>query len=95
MKLGSKGIFCVYPGDGYYNQFSDSFSSGVVDPVGAGDALLAYSALALFKTKNLVAAGVIGSVAAACECEIDGNVPIEPKDVDSRLDKIDKQSSYG
>ena len=96
LKLGSKGIFCVYPGEGYYNQFSlDSFSSGVVDPVGAGDALLAYSALALFKTKSLVAAGVIGSVAAACECEIDGNVPIEPKDVDRRLDTIDKQSSYG
>ena len=96
LKLGSKGIFCVYPGDGYYNQFSlDSFSSGVVDPVGAGDALLAYSTLALFKTKSLVAAGVIGSVAAACECEIDGNVPIEPKDVDRRLDNIDKQSSYG
>ena len=76
-------------GDGYYNQFSlDSFSSGVVDPVGAGDALLAYSALALFKTKSLVAAGVIGSVAAACECEIDGNVPIEPKDVDRRLDTM-------
>ena len=45
--------------------------------------------------KSLVAAGVIGSVAAACECEIDGNVPIEPKDVDRRLDNIDKQSSYG
>ena len=21
LKLGSKGIFCVYPGEGYYNQF--------------------------------------------------------------------------
>ena len=28
---------------------------------------------------------VIGSVAAACECEIDGNVPIEPKDVETNL----------
>ncbi len=96
LKLGSKGIFCVYPDDGYYNQFSmDSFSSNVVDPVGAGDALLAYSTLSLFTTKSLVAAGVIGSVAAACECEIDGNVPIEPKDVETKLDNIDKQSSYG
>ena len=62
--------------------------------MGAGDALLAYSALALFKQKSC-RTGVIGSVVAACECEIDGNVPIEPKDVDRRLDNIDKQSSYG
>ena len=55
LKLGSKGIFCVYPGDGYYNQFSlDSFSSGVVDPVGLEMLLLAYSPWLYLKQKALL-----------------------------------------
>ena len=53
-----------------------SFADKVVDPVGAGDAMLAYSALSLYMSKSLICASIIGTMAAAIECEQDGNVPI-------------------
>ncbi len=85
LKLGSKGVLCV--GNEIENEaFNiDSFTDNVVDAVGAGDALLAYSTLVLYKAKSLVLAGIIGSIAASCECEIDGNIPIK---VDKILEKI-------
>ena len=48
--------------------------------VGAGDALLAYTTVVYLKTKNFVVASIIGSIAAACECEINGNKTINIKE---------------
>jgi hypothetical protein len=42
-------------------------------PCRAGDALLAYSTLAMLATKDPTQATIIGLLAAACECECDGN----------------------
>ena len=72
--------------------FLDSFSDTVLDPVG-GECPCVFNTFFVYY-KKFSAAGLIGSV-AACECEIDGNVPIEPLDVEKKLDSIDKQSSYG
>ena len=44
----------------------------------------------MLNTNNLAAAGIIGSLAAACECEIDGNTPVTPKKIFEKIDKIKK-----
>jgi len=33
-------------------------------------------------------------VAAACECERDGNIPITPNDVLAKLNNIERQMNY-
>ena len=73
----------------------DSFTDRVVDAVGSGDALLAYATLAMFTAKNAVIASVLGSIAAAVECEHDGNIPVESDDVRAKLDHIQKLINYG
>jgi rfaE bifunctional protein kinase chain/domain/rfaE bifunctional protein nucleotidyltransferase chain/domain len=72
----------------------DSFAERVVDAVGSGDALLAYATLSLFATKNSVVASVLGSLAAAVECEHEGNVPVRPKDVIDKLDRFERFVKY-
>lgn len=98
LKLGERGIFVSKPSDdpntgGYFS--IDSFAENVVDAVGAGDALLAYATLAMMATKDEVIASILGSMAAACECEFDGNIPIKPSDVLGRIDKVANAANYG
>ena len=72
MKLGSRGIFCSKLKKSKKNNdfFSlDSFAKNIIDPVGAGDALMAYSSLALIVGESLEVAAILGSLAAAIECE--------------------------
>ena len=99
LKLGDRGLFVSRTGvgpDDEGNYFSvDSFARNVADAVGAGDALLSYATLAMLATGNEVIAGILGSMAAACECEIDGNVPIRPADVLARIDQVEKAAGYG
>ena len=70
----------------------DSFAGYVVDAVGSGDALLAYATLALKVTGNEVIASVLGSLAAAVECEKDGNIPVSPEDVRDKLKFLEKRA---
>ena len=99
LKLGDRGAFIsrrAADGDAEGNYFSvDSFAHNIADAVGAGDALLSYATLAMLATGNEVIASILGSMAAACECEIDGNVPIRPGDVLARIDQIEKATGYG
>ena len=39
-------------------------------------------------------ATILGSIAAACECEVDGNVPVTPGDVRSKIDAVERQANY-
>lgn len=96
LKLGERGVFCVAENEELKSPaFSiDSFASDVVDAVGAGDALLAYSTLTMLATNSLVMAGIIGSMAAACECEFDGNIPIRPENLLAKIDTVEKISGY-
>ena len=73
----------------------DSFTDHVVDAVGSGDALLAYATLAMATTDNPLIASVLGSMAAAVECEHEGNVPVRPEDVRAKLDQAQKLVNYG
>ena len=96
LKLGDRGIIGLSRNsavkDAYFSL--DSFAQSVIDPVGAGDALLAYATLSLLETGSLVVAGILGSMAAACECEIDGNVPIRAENVLAKIDLVEKQCGY-
>lgn len=87
MKLGSRGVFFL---DNDLPYSLDSFTSNTRDAVGAGDALLAYTTLTMLATKSLPMACIIGSIAAACECEIDGNKPISPELVLQKLEQVEK-----
>jgi bifunctional ADP-heptose synthase (sugar kinase/adenylyltransferase) len=98
LKLGKRGIFVMKPSEkpNSGNYFSiDSFAENVVDAVGAGDALLAYATLAMMATKNEVIASILGSMAAACECEFDGNIPVRTSDVIRSIEKIENIANYG
>ena len=97
LKVGERGamVFRSRQKRDVRNFFTlDSFTSRVVDPVGAGDALLAYAALGLAVTKNSVVASILGNCAAAVECEANGNVPVRPSDVLTLLETVKKKTIY-
>ena len=73
----------------------DSFVERLVDPVGAGDALLAYASLALLTTANVAMASILGSVAAAITCERHGNVPVTPEEVEEKINALEKRAQFG
>ena len=98
MKLSEKGILtCLNEDattlDDYF--VMDSFVSNLIDPVGAGDALLAYSTLGMLSSNNSVIASILGNLAAACECEVEGNIPISRENVLNKIQLLDKHSTYG
>lgn len=72
----------------------DSFVEQIVDAVGAGDALLAYSTLAMIATKNEVIASILGSMAAGVECEHDGNWPVLPEAVKKKIHRVETHTLY-
>ena len=72
----------------------DSFCKNVVDPVGAGDALLAYSSLALAINNCPVISSILGSFAAAIECSKDGNISVQRTDVLAEIKKIAADMVY-
>lgn len=93
LKLGERGLF----GSGKSNPSGfaiPSFTKKIVDAVGAGDALLAYSSLTLCVSKSILKASILGSIAASCECEKDGNIEINPKEVLVKLNDLEESTNY-
>ena len=96
LKLGPRGVFC----NGLKNKkMQPPFSVGVftdnmLDAVGTGDALLAYSSLSLKVSDSLIIAAILGSFAAACACEVEGNVPIEIDKIISKIKEVQKKINY-
>jgi hypothetical protein len=45
-------------------------------------------------TGNEVIASLLGSFAAAVECEHDGNVPVRPEQVLDKLARVEKQAVF-
>jgi rfaE bifunctional protein nucleotidyltransferase chain/domain len=94
LKLGSRGMMvfrrALEDPDDHRAFFSlDPFCDQVIDPVGAGDALLAYGSLALKATGNAAIASVLGSMAAGAECERDGNIPVTPEIIRKKIDAVE------
>lgn len=94
LKLGDRGVLaCLSPDHEKVDSFFviDSFVEHLVDAVGAGDALLAYATLAMVVSRSEAQATILGTIAAACECEKDGNVPVTPAHVLAKLESVEKQ----
>ncbi len=94
LKLGERGVLTATAADqstpdGYFTL--DSFVTRLKDAVGAGDALLAYATLALLVSGSAAEATILGSMAAACECEVDGNEPVTPEDVLDKIDAVERR----
>ena len=70
----------------------DSFSDIEVDPVGAGDALLAYATLTFVSTNSLLVSSIIGTFAAAIACENNGNNPIKLDQLLKKISDVQKHS---
>jgi rfaE bifunctional protein kinase chain/domain len=97
LKLGDRGVLTSRGGvhEDLRSFFVvDSFAERVVDAVGAGDALLAYATLAMVVDGSEVVASILGSMAAALECEANGNLPIGPDDVMRKIDTVEKQIRF-
>jgi rfaE bifunctional protein kinase chain/domain len=97
LKLGDRGVLTCRTKDHVdLNSFFvvDSFVDNLVDAVGAGDALLAYATLSMMASGSDVVATIIGSIAAACECERDGNIPITPEHVLSKIEAVERQAHF-
>jgi len=97
LKLGERGVLTCRSSDheslGSF-VVVDSFVERVIDAVGAGDALLAYATLSKLATGSDAVATILGSMAAACECECDGNIPVTPDDVRRKIDAVERQANY-
>lgn len=91
LKLGDRGILTYRAASHAVGSFFsvDSFTDNVVDPVGAGDALLAYATLSLVSTQSPVIASVLGSMAAGVACEMEGNNPVAPEAVLRKLETVE------
>jgi rfaE bifunctional protein kinase chain/domain len=96
LKLGDRGTISYRENSVEVRAFFtlDSFATSVVDPVGAGDALLAYSTLVLAGKQGPVVASIIGSIAAGLACGADGNCPVEPDGILERIDQLEKEVQY-
>jgi rfaE bifunctional protein kinase chain/domain len=96
LKLGERGTITYRSNSPVPRAFFaiDSFVDRLVDAVGAGDALLAYSTLALIATKNEVIASILGSIAASVECEYDGNGPVKPEAVKEKIRRVETHTQY-
>ena len=97
LKLGERGVLTCRHGDHQaLGSFFvvDSFVDRLVDGVGAGDALLAYATLCMLATRSEVIATILGVMAAACECEKDGNVPVNAEDVHRKLDAVEREAKF-
>ena len=87
LKLGERGILAYrHPSASPRSFFYlDSFVENLVDAMGAGDALLAASTLALRRSESIVQSAILGNVAAAVACESEGNCPVQ---VETMLEKL-------
>jgi rfaE bifunctional protein kinase chain/domain len=96
LKLGERGLLTYRSPGPLPREFFivESFVGGLVDPIGAGDALLALSTLALAQSDNIVVASILGAIAAAVACERTGNVPVTIAEVEAKLDAV-KQAAAG
>ena len=97
LKLGDRGVLtCRDPNHQAIDDavIIDSFADNVRDAVGAGDALLAYATLSMLVRDEAVTATILGSLAAAVECEQDGNIPVTPEDVLAKIDMVEQRATF-
>ena len=96
LKLGERGLIGYRSPGPHPREFFtvDSFVDRLVDPIGAGDALLSYAALALVSTQHIVMASVLGSLGAAVACELEGNSSVPPSKLQDKIDTLEQHVRY-
>ncbi len=96
LKLGDRGTITYRSAKGDVRDFFtiDSFADRLIDSVGAGDALLAYTTLGVLVTKSPVIGSILGSLAAAVACERDGNYAVSRSDLEAKINLVEKQANY-
>jgi rfaE bifunctional protein kinase chain/domain len=96
LKMGGRGIITYREPSPDVRAFFtiDAFVDHVVDPVGAGDALLSYATLTLRATGSPVIASILATMAAGVACEHDGNTPVTPEQVLAKLAVVEKRVQY-
>ena len=99
LKVGARGMLTFR--DSLANADRRSFFTvdalardNIADPVGSGDALLAYATLTQVATKNEAISSIIGTIAAGLECEFEGNIPVTPDLVSKRLRELETASEF-
>jgi len=70
------------------NDLIPAMNSFPVDTAGGGDALLVVSSMALATKCSIWDAAYLGSVAAACQVDRIGNMPLK---IDEIMDEVNKQ----
>ena len=94
LKLGERGTVTVSKQNNSLSFATPSFSKNVIDAVGAGDALLAYASLCLASNNSIVSANILGSIAAACECEMQGNISVTRGMIIEKINDLEKSSKF-
>jgi bifunctional ADP-heptose synthase (sugar kinase/adenylyltransferase) len=96
LKMAERGILTYRSPGPLPREFFmvDSMVRHVVDPIGAGDALLAHAVLALAVTDNIVVASILGSIGAAVACERQGNSPVSPEAVLDKIEMLEREARY-
>ena len=94
LKLGERGTITVAKQNNSLSFDTPSFTKNVIDAVGAGDALLAYASLCLASSKSIVSSNILGSIAAACECEMEGNIAVKKSMIIDKINDLEKSSKF-
>ena len=94
LKLGERGTITVAKQNNSLSFATPSFTKNVIDAVGAGDALLAYASLCLASSKSIVSSNILGSIAAACECEMEGNIAVKKSMIIDKINDLEKSSKF-
>jgi bifunctional ADP-heptose synthase (sugar kinase/adenylyltransferase) len=96
LKLGERGLIAYRsPGPQPREFFTiDNFVEHLEDPIGAGDALLAYSSMAVARSNNIVIASILGTIGAAVVCERQGNTPVTPREVEEKIVMLERRAAF-
>lgn len=78
----------VVNSESWDNDKIPALASNVLDPAGAGDCMLAATAMALASGGDLWIASLIGSVAAACQVSKVGNQPLSYQELSQTLKQL-------
>jgi rfaE bifunctional protein kinase chain/domain len=95
LKLGERGILTYRSPGRLPREFFvvETFVENLVDPIGAGDALLALATLTLRASGSIVLASVLGNIAAAIACERAGNVPVVVAELEDKLAHLERAAA--
>ena len=88
LTLGTEGLIAHAPSierDDWLTDRLPAFNTAPKDIAGAGDSLLACSALALVAGANIWQSSYLGSIAAACQVSRVGNIPLSISDIELEL----------